>query len=228
MDAITENKTAQKLLSSIGPSVAGIILSYPTLTLKVNQQVIGSKPKNLYAGMGWYLTKSVPANSITFMMLQSDYIQTLNPWMQGAVSRLTAEATVYPLSLWSQRQQVGLKAGGYFRGIGPTLGRDVIFSSVFLQIYRGWLGDGKHAIPGSEYIPLPIRIMCAATGASMASQPLDWFKVRAQLRMPMNGLSSGWAWRLAYCNVRSVVAWGLFELLRPNKGPSVPRASSKK
>jgi hypothetical protein len=170
----------------------------------------------LYAGIGWYLTKSVPANSITFMMLQSEYAQTLNPGMQGAVTRLIAETMVYPLSLWSQRKQVGKSASGYFRGIGPTLGRDVVFSSVFLQIHRGWLGDGNYATPGAEEIPLSIRLMCAATGASLASQPLDWYKVHAQLGMPMNGLVSGWWWRLAYCNVRSVVAWGLFELLRPN------------
>ena len=210
----TNNDTVQKLIGSVIPSVTGIVVSHPMLTLKVSQQVSGARPKNLYAGMGWYLAKSVPANSISFMMLQTEYVKKMDPWMQGAVSRLTAEALVYPFGLWSQRKQVGLKTGGYFKGIGPTLGRDLVFSTVFVQIHRGWLGD--------KDIPLPIRIMCAATGASLATQPLDWYKVRAQLdihtarsSMQMQSLLSGWLWRLAYCNTRSVAAWGLFELLRP-------------
>lgn len=207
----SRNEQLQKLLKSVVPSVSGIVLAHPLLTLKVNKQVIGGNPSSLYSGMGWYLAKSAPANTISFMMLQSDYIQSLSPWLQGAVTRTTAEAVVYPFSLWSTRNQVGLKAGGYFRGLGPTLGRDLVFSTVFLQIHRGWLAE-------YDEIPLPIRLMAAATGASLATQPLDWFKVRSQLGMPMNSITSGWLWRLAYCNVRSVIAWGLFELFTGPKG----------
>lgn len=195
----------RKIWISVVPSVAGVIVSHPLLTLKVNQQVIDAHPKNLYAGMGWYLSKSVPANSINFLLLQTDTIKDLSPWLQGSLSKLTSEAIVYPLSLWSQRKQVGLKADGLFKGIGPTLGRDLVFSTVFMQIHRGWLGDYTD-------IPLPIRLMIAASGASLSTQPLDWYKVRSQLGMQMNGMSSGWLWRLAYCNVRTVTAWGLFEL----------------
>lgn len=196
----------QKLFGSVIPSAAGIIVSHPMLVLKVKQQVRGVNPASLYAGMGWYLVKSVPANSISFMLLQSDYIQQMSPWMQGAASRLTAEALVYPFGLWSQRRQAGIPAGGYYRGISQTLCRDLVFSTVFLQIYRGWLSGVD--------IPLSLRLMCAATGASLSTQPLDWLKVRSQLGMSMNSINSGWLWRLAYCNVRSVVAWGLFEILK--------------
>lgn len=191
---------------SILPSISGIFIAHPMLTLKVNQQVIGGNPKNLYSGLGLYLTKSVPANTITFMMLQDKRIKDLQPSVQGAVTRLTAEFLVYPLSLWSTKKQVGqgISRNALFKGVAPTLGRDLVFSTVFLQIHRGWLGDSQ--------LPLPLRLMCAATGASLATQPMDWLKVRSQLNMPMSNLFSGWAWRLAYCNTRSVVAWGLFEV----------------
>lgn len=194
------------LYSSIIPSAAGVLASHPMLTIKINKQVVGGKPASLYSGVGWYLIKAVPGNSLAFLILQHPRVAALDPWAQGAVSRLTAEAIVYPMGLWATNQQVGRKPNGYFRGLHYSLGRDLIFSTVFLQIHRGWLGDSD--------MPLPIRLAAAATGASLATQPFDWLKVRGQLGMPMQGLMSGWGWRLAYCNVRSVVAWGLYETLR--------------
>ncbi len=209
----TSNDTVRKLFNSVFPSVVGVVVAHPMLTLKINRQVVGGKPKSLYSGMGWYLAKSVPGNSISFMLLQTDYIQSLPPWAQGAVSKFTGEAILYPFSLWATKQQVGLKRSGYLRGLVPTLGRDLVFWSIFTQIHRGWLGDGDQALPYADKIPLPVRLMIAASAATIATQPLDWYKVHAQLGMKMNGLGSGLLWRLAYANVRSVFAWGLFEML---------------
>lgn len=194
------------LLSSLMPSIAGVVIAHPLLTLKTNLQVIGGKPSGLYAGMGLYITKAVPANTITFMLLQTQFFQDWSPWAKGAMTRLIAETMVYPLNLWSVEKQVGLKPSGYFRGLAPTIARDIVFSALFVQIHHGWLAETS--------ISLPMRLICAATGASIITQPLDWYKIRSQLGMPMNGLTSGLLYRLAYCNVRSVIAWGLFETAR--------------
>lgn len=195
---------------SLIPSICGICIAHPMLTLKVNQQVIGGKPKNLYSGLGIYLTKSVPSNTITFMMLQDQRIKELPPFIQGGITRITAETLVYPLSLWSTKKQVGqaITAKTLFKGITPTIGRDLLFSTVFLQIHRGYLKDSE--------LPLPVRLMFAATGASLFTQPMDWLKVRNQLNMEMSNLFSGWLWRLGYCNTRSIIAWSIFEIYTKN------------
>lgn len=196
-----------KLVKSIVASTTGILVAHPLLTIKVNKQVIGGKPNTLYSGIGLYLSKSVPANTITFYMLQNKKIKELPAWLQGATTRIVAESIVYPLSLWSIRKQVGLKRGGYFKGLTPTLGRDLIFSAVFLQIHRGWLYNPEM----KNNIPLVCSIMGAATGASLATQPMDWIKVKSQLGMNMRNIGSGTLWRIAYCNCRSIIAWGIFE-----------------
>lgn len=195
------NNIWYKCYSNIIPNVSAVLASHPLLTIKTNKQVIGGNPRGLYSGVNWYLVKSVPSSSLAFMALQNEHVKRLDPYLQGAVSKTFADLVTYPPNLWSAHKQVGSIPHGYFRGITPTLLGGVVFYSTFLQIHRGWLRD----------YPLPIRIICAATGASLLSQPLDWAKTRGQLKMPMNSVLSGWAWRLAYCNVRSLVAWGMYE-----------------
>lgn len=191
---------------NIFPNVVAVIVAHPLLTIKINKQVIGGNPANLYSGINWYLVKSVPSSSLAFLALQNEYVQGLDPYLQGAVSKTFAEVSTYPFNLWSAHRQVGITPQGYFRGIAPTIVGGIVFYSTFVQIHRGWLRD----------YPLPIRIICAATSASLISQPFDWLKTQSQLKMPMNSVLSGWAWRLAYCNIRSLVAWGIFETLIDN------------
>lgn len=200
----------KKLFTGLFASTAGILVSHPALTIKVNKQVIGGKPLHLYSGVGLYMAKSVPANTITFYLLENEKIKKLPAWTQGALTRIIAETIVYPLSLWSTRRQVGdTSKAGYFKGLTPTLGRDLLFSAVFLQIHRGWLNNPEK----NWNVPLVVSLMAAATGASIATQPMDWVKVKSQLGMNMRGIGSGTLWRIAYCNCRSVVAWGIYSFL---------------
>lgn len=201
----------KSIVSSLAPSIIGIAVPHPLQTIKLNKQIVGGKPKGLYSGLGLYLAKSVPSNTINFMLLQNEYIMALPAWSQGIITKAAAETITYPLGLWATKIQAGIKPSGLYQGLGQKIGQEAIFSTVFLQVYRGWLAG--YRTPENMLYTIPLHLMCSATTASIISQPFDWLRVRKQLGTPMNSIFSGWGYRVLYCNVRSVVSWGLFELL---------------
>lgn len=194
-----------KIFISLAGAFTGIVTAHPLLVLKTNTQVIGGNIPHLYAGVGLYIIKSLPASATSFYLLQHPYFSSMDPWIKGITTRLISETLFYPIGLWSTQKQIGQPLSGFFRGWGPTIIRDIAFSGIFMSVYEHPSLLGYNGV---------IKGMIAGSTASITTQALDWWKVKNQTNLKMNNVWTGWKYRLAYCNIRSAAAWGIFEYLR--------------
>eukprot|EP00429_Kryptoperidinium_foliaceum_P017298 CAMPEP_0176029342 /NCGR_PEP_ID=MMETSP0120_2-20121206/14417_1 /TAXON_ID=160619 /ORGANISM="Kryptoperidinium foliaceum, Strain CCMP 1326" /LENGTH=376 /DNA_ID=CAMNT_0017362567 /DNA_START=119 /DNA_END=1249 /DNA_ORIENTATION=- len=167
----------------------------------------------IYAGLTPTLVMGIP-NTVLYFASYEDFRERLNqhgimpvsivPAVAGASARLVASCATAPLELIKTRQaaQVGggqaanglwadvahaIQSDGFlslYRGLGPTLLRDIPFSAVywyFIETFRASWGDSSHLSSMEQAGQALVNGSAAGMISAAVTTPLDVVKTRRQV-----------------------------------------------
>lgn len=165
---------------------------------------------SLWRGLGPTLVMSIPSNSLYFTcydeisMRLRPFLGDFAPMLAGTSARLVSAAAVSPIELLRTKQQhsgkaikemlnAELRAGGarsLFRGLVPTLWRDVPFSAVYwfnYEQFRGRISGNRtlRQITPDHYMFCEAFISGASSAfiAATLTHPFDLIKTRKQIEV---------------------------------------------
>eukprot|EP00754_Rhynchopus_humris_P022225 Rhum_TRINITY_DN14777_c0_g1::Rhum_TRINITY_DN14777_c0_g1_i1::g.115935::m.115935/K15119/SLC25A39_40; solute carrier family 25, member 39/40 len=175
--------------------------SYPSMSSVLRTTLLEDGVRGLYAGFVPTLIMSVPNNVLYFAayetfrdeMRSHGYGDIASPLAGGSAARMLATAVTAPLEYIRTRRQAGksfaeirtaVAATGQlslWRGVVPTLWRDVPFSALYWGIYESAKSELLAHSTLSNNVAAFVSGGLAGSVAAAATMPFDVVKTRAQV-----------------------------------------------